>query len=71
MASHQNAQESGNRLRLIAAASVVALALALPLAAATADQHDGGRHGQARHSASHQDDDGDRGARAPGAADGD
>lgn len=66
MASHLNAQEPGNRLRLIAAASVIALAVALPLAAATADQHEGRQHGQAGHSASHQDDDGGRHSGAAG-----
>jgi Spy/CpxP family protein refolding chaperone len=71
MASHQNAQDSGNRLRLIAAASVVALAVVLSLAAVTADQRDGGPHGQAGHSASHQGSQGGQGGRHSGAADGD
>ncbi|CAG6393413.1 hypothetical protein NMG29_02255 [Streptomyces cocklensis] len=54
MASHQPAQETGDRLRLIAAASVAALAVVLPLAAATAGPHDGAHRGNAGHSASHR-----------------
>ncbi|WP_329177082.1 MULTISPECIES: hypothetical protein [unclassified Streptomyces] len=54
MASHQPLQETGDRLRLIAAASVAALAVVLPLAAATAGPHGDGVHrGNAGHSASH------------------
>ncbi|MFG1805307.1 hypothetical protein [Streptomyces sp. NPDC049040] len=64
MASHQPARESGDRLRLIAAASVAALAVVLPLAAATGGgPHDGAQHGNAGHSASHRP--------ATGPADGD
>lgn len=53
MASHQPVQETGDRLRLIAAASVAALAVVLPLAAATAGPHDGAHRGNAGHSAAH------------------
>lgn len=55
MASHQPAQEPGDRLRLIAAASVAALAVVLPLAAATAGphDHDSAHRGNAGHSTSH------------------
>jgi hypothetical protein len=55
--AHQQAQEpSGDRLRLVAALSAVALAAVLPLAVATAGPYDPygpydrGRHGQAGHS---------------------
>lgn len=54
MAAHrQTAQDPGDRLRLIAAASVAALAVVLPLAAVTADHHDGAPRRQAGHSAPH------------------
>lgn len=54
MAPHQAAQEpAGDRLRLIAALSAVALAVILPLAAATAGPHEGGQHRQAGYSASY------------------
>lgn len=66
MAAHQPAQEPpGDRLRLIAALSAAALALALPLAAATAGPHDPGQHRQAGHSESQP------GPGGRGAADGD
>ena len=54
MATHHSAQESGDRLRLIAAASVAALAVVLPLAVATAGPYDGGQRGSAGHSTSHR-----------------
>ncbi|WUH92303.1 hypothetical protein OG900_20795 [Streptomyces sp. NBC_00433] len=54
MASQEPAQEAGDRLRLIAAASVAALAVVLPLAAATAGPHDSAQRGNAGHSASHR-----------------
>ncbi|NUS18088.1 MAG: hypothetical protein HOY69_42930 [Streptomyces sp.] len=54
MASHQPAQEPGDRLRLIAAASVAALAVVLPLAAATADHNHTAQRRQAGHTASHR-----------------
>ncbi|MFI0940962.1 hypothetical protein [Streptomyces sp. NPDC021020] len=51
MAAHrQAAQDPGDRLRLIAAASVAALAVVLPLAAVTADHHDAAPRRQAGHS---------------------
>ncbi|MFI0895226.1 hypothetical protein [Streptomyces sp. NPDC020983] len=54
MAAHrQAAQDPGDRLRLIAAASAVALAVVLPLAAVTADHHDGAPRRQAGHSTPH------------------
>lgn len=67
MASHQPAQGTGDRLRLIAAASVAALAVVLPLAAATAGPHDHPHRGNAGHSASR----GTPAADPAGSADGD
>ncbi|CAG7651026.1 hypothetical protein [Actinacidiphila bryophytorum] len=80
MASHQPAKEPGDRLRLIAVTSVAALAVVLPLAAATAGphDHDSAHRGNAGHSASQGVPDGGSGDSAPagstgsaGAADGD
>lgn len=62
--AHQQAQEPpGDRLRLVAALSAVALAAVLPLAAVTAGPHDTGRHGQAGHS---EPQDGPNGSDGPG-----
>jgi hypothetical protein len=52
-ANRRTAQEPGDRLRLIAAASVAALAVVLPLAAVTADHHDASPRRQAGRSAPH------------------
>ncbi|MFI0718023.1 hypothetical protein [Streptomyces sp. NPDC021224] len=69
MAAHRpSAQDPGDRLRLIAAASAVALAVVLPLAAVTADHHDGAPRRQAGHSTPHDAPDA---GRRGGPADGD